>query len=306
MPNYFSKRPNGKIWLNGSLVPADDALIHVLTHGLHYASSVFEGEKAYGGEVFELEWHTQRLIQSALELDFPMADYPQYSLGNLMAATREVIAENGLGGCYIRPIIWRGSEKLGVNTAGASVNVAIAVWDDWEKGPKIPWRLVNSSQYRRPPAACCPYKAKAAGLYTICSIEKGRAEMKEHKGKKFNDALMLDYDGDIAETTTANVFFGFGDELHTPIPHCFLDGITRQTVIRLAEENGVTVVERTIGAEEIFDADEMFVTGTLAEVQPIEFYLEEFPDGTTREKDFTNQHLTAKIVDLYQSEVRPG
>jgi branched-chain amino acid aminotransferase len=253
----------GFIWLNGKLVPWNDATLHVLTHGLHYASAVFEGMRAYDGEIFKLTEHDQRLHDSAKIMDFAIP----YSVAELDKAAREVLRANNLTDAYIRPIAWRGSEQMGVAAQRTKTNVAIAAWD-WgsyfdprarERGLKLTF-----AKYRRPDPATAPVKSKAAGLYMICTIEKHRAEK-----DGYADALMLDWRGQIAECTGANIFFIKDSVLHTPTPDCFLDGITRRAVIGLAKQRGLKVIERAILPQELGDFDECFITGTAAEVTPV-------------------------------------
>ena len=253
----------GWIWYNGQFVPWADCRPHVLTHGLHYASCVFEGQRAYGGEVYKLREHTDRLLDSAKTLTFEIP----YSADEIDAACREVLTKNNLTDAYMRPVAWRGSEEMGVAANLNKVHLAIAAWD-WPsyftmeerlKGIELIW-----SDWKRPSPETIPCKAKAAGLYMICTLSK-HAAMDAGRA----DALMLDYRGYVAEATGANVFFAKGKELHTPIPDCFLDGITRRTVIALAKERGYEVVERHILPEEIGQYDECFLTGTAAEVTPV-------------------------------------
>ena len=253
----------GFIWLNGKLVPWNDARLHVLTHGLHYASAVFEGMRAYDGEIFKLSEHNQRLHDSAKIMDFAIP----YSVAELDKAAREVLRANKLSDAYIRPIAWRGSEQMGVAAQKTKTNVAIAAWD-WgsyfdprarERGLKL-----AIAKYRRPDPATAPVKSKAAGLYMICTIEKHRAER-----EGCADALMLDWRGQIAECTGANIFFVQNGVLHTPTPDCFLDGITRRAVIGLAKQRGLKVIERAIMPQELADFSECFITGTAAEVTPV-------------------------------------
>jgi branched-chain amino acid aminotransferase len=253
----------GFIWLNGQLVPWNDARLHVLTHGLHYASAVFEGMRAYDGEIFKLSEHDQRLHESAKMLDFEIP----YSVTELDKAAREVLRANKLTDAYIRPIAWRGSEQMGVAAQKTKINVAICAWD-WgsyfdpaarEKGLRITF-----AKYRRPDPATAPVKSKAAGLYMICTIEKHKAEK-----AGYADALMLDWRGQIAECTGANIFFVKDGVLHTPVPDCFLDGITRRAVIGLAKQRGLKVIERSIFPQELSSFEECFITGTAAEVTPV-------------------------------------
>ncbi|HXG79273.1 MAG TPA: branched-chain amino acid aminotransferase [Methyloceanibacter sp.] len=288
----------GFIWLNGTLVPWNDARLHVLTHGLHYASAVFEGMRAYDGEIFKLSEHNQRLHDSAKILDFEIP----YSVAELDKAAREVLRANKLKNAYIRPIAWRGAEQMGVAAQKTKINVAIAAWD-WgsyfdpaarEKGLRITF-----AKYRRPDPATAPVKSKAAGLYMICTIEKHRAEK-----EGYADALMLDWRGQIAECTGANIFFVKDGVLHTPLPDCFLDGITRRTVIGLAKQRGLQVIERAIFPQELSDFDECFITGTAAEVTPVsEIDGYKFPVGPitkTLMTDFTSlthpAHVRAAVA----------
>ncbi len=247
----------GLIWLNGDFVPWGEAKLHVLSHALHYASSVFEGERAYGGEVFKLTEHSQRLLDSARALGFELP----YSVDEIDAATRAVIAENGLGDCYVRPVAWRGAEMMGVSGQACRINVAIATWE-W--GAYYRDLTLTRALYDRPAPSTAPVHSKAAGLYMICTLSKHDAE-----AKGFGDALMLDHEGYVAETTGANIFLVKDETLHTPLADRFLDGITRRTAIALAEARGFAVVQRRITPDELRDADEVFVTGTAAEITPV-------------------------------------
>jgi branched-chain amino acid aminotransferase len=248
---------DGLIWLNGEMVPWREAKLHVLSHGLHYASAVFEGERCYNGRVFKSREHSERLIRSGEILGFKVP----YSAEQLDAAKAELIQEMGFKDCYVRPIAWRGSEQMGVSAQQSRINVAIAVWE-W--GAYYSDLRLTRALYDRPAPNTAPVHAKAAGLYMICTICKHAAE-----AKGFGDALMLDYRGLVAETTGANLFLVMNGELHTPTPDCFLNGITRQTAIALAEARGIPVIERPIRPEELKDAQEVFVTGTAAEVTPV-------------------------------------
>jgi branched-chain amino acid aminotransferase len=254
---------DGVIWFDGALVPWREANVHVLTHGLHYASAVFEGERAYGGEIFKLSEHTGRLIEGARTLDFKIP----YGAAEIDAACREVVGANNLVDCYVRPIAWRGSEQMGVSAQLSRIHLAVAAWD-WGSYFPLEQRLkgirLTLAQYRRPDPATAPAKAKAAGLYMICTLEKHRAER-----AGYADALMFDYRGRVAECTGANVFFIKDGVIHTPVPDCFLDGITRRTVIGLAKARGLEVVERVIMPDELGSFSECFVTGTAAEVTPV-------------------------------------
>ena len=259
---------DGFIWFNGAMMPWREANVHVLTHGLHYASAVFEGERAYGGEVFKLREHTQRLIDSGRMLDFEIP----YSADQIDQACRDVIKANGLVDCYVRPIAWRGSELMGVTTQKdgvnvARINVAVAAWD-WgsyfDPAERMRGIRISLAQYRRPDPATIPAKAKATGLYMICTIEKHRAER-----AGYADALMYDWRGRVAECTGANIFFVKDGALHTPTPDCFLDGITRRTIIGLAEKRGMAVNDRVIMPEELPTFSECFIVGTAAELTPV-------------------------------------
>ncbi|MBX9682391.1 MAG: branched-chain amino acid aminotransferase [Hyphomicrobium sp.] len=254
---------DGLIWLDGALVPWREAQVHVLTHALHYASAVFEGARAYGGEIFKVSEHSERLVASAKILDF---DIP-YTIAELDQACRDAVAANNLTDCYLRPIAWRGSEQMGVSAQSSKIHVAVAAWT-WGSYFPMDQRLkgirLTHATYRRPDPLCAPAKAKAAGLYMICTIEKHRAER-----TGYSDALMLDYRGRVAECTGANVFLIKEGVIHTPDPDCFLDGITRRTVIALAKARGITVIERAIMPEELGSFSECFITGTAAEVTPV-------------------------------------
>jgi len=254
---------DGFIWLNGALVPWRDAKVHVLTHALHYASSVFEGERSYGGKVFKLEEHTERLFYSAGALDMKIP----YTAQQINDATYETLKANNIVDGYIRPMAWRGSEQMGVTAQNSKINVMIACWM-WPSYFTLEARLkgirLQLSDWRRPDPKCAPVKAKAAGLYMICTLSKHAAER-----AGYEDALMLDYRGQIAEATGANVFFIINGEIHTPLPDCFLDGITRRTVIDFAKKRGYKVIERAMMPEEMSKAQECFLTGTAAEVTPV-------------------------------------
>ena len=254
---------DGWIWLDGQFVPWRDAKVHVLTHALHYASSVFEGERMYGGEIFELNAHTERLFRSGEILDFKIP----YTVEEINEACKATCAKNGLTDCYIRPIAWRGSEMIGVSAQQTKIHVAIAVWE-WpsyfqpeERARGI--RLTHA-KYRRPAPDTAPTASKAAGLYMICTVSKHAAEK-----EGYADALMLDYRGYIAESTGANIFLVRDGVIHTPTPDCFLNGITRQTVIKLAKAKGYEIIERHIPFDELGTFSEIFLTGSAAEVTPV-------------------------------------
>jgi len=280
---------DGWIWLDGRFVPWREAKVHVLTHGLHYASSVFEGERMYGGEIFELTAHTERLFKSAEILDFKIP----YTVSEIDEACKATCAKNGLKDCYVRPIAWRGSEMIGVSAQHSKIHVAIAVWD-WpsyfdpeqkKKGIRLTW-----AKYDRPSPKTAPVAAKAAGLYMICTISKHAAEQ-----DGYSDAMMLDYRGYVAEATGANVFFVKDGVLHTPTPDCFLNGITRQTVMRLARERGYELVERHIQPEEMAGFQECFIVGTAAEVTPV---------AEVGEYRFTPGKISLTLMDDYARLVR--
>jgi branched-chain amino acid aminotransferase len=258
----FDQR-DGFIWMNGALVPWKEAKLHVLSHGLHYASCVFEGERAYNGSIFKITEHSERFRKSAEYLDFEIP----YTVAELDEAKRQTVAKNGLKDCYVRPVAWRGSEMMAVAAQHATINVAIAVWD-WpsmfDVNEKMKGIKLDIAEYRRPDPMCAPSFSKAAGLYMICTISKHRAER-----KGFADALMLDWQGRVAECTGANVLFVKDGAIHTPIADCFLDGITRRTVIGLARKRGIEVVERRIMPDELATFQECFICGTGAEVTPV-------------------------------------
>ncbi len=258
----FDER-DGVIWMDGKYVKWADAKVHVLTHALHYGSAVFEGERAYGGEIFELTAHTQRLHDSAKIIGFEIP----YSVETINQACKELLVREGLTDAYVRPIAYRGSEQMGVAAQGTKIHVSIAVWE-WPSYFKPEERLkgirLDMARYRRPDPATEPSKAKAAGLYMICTISKHEAER-----KGYADALMLDWRGQVAEATGANVFFVKDGVIHTPTPDCFLDGITRKSVIKLAKKRGIEVIERAIQPGEMEGFEQCFLTGTAAEVTPV-------------------------------------
>jgi branched-chain amino acid aminotransferase len=237
--------------------------VHVLTHGLHYGSCVFEGERAYGGTIFKLREHTERLFFSARELGFEIP----YSIEEIDAACEATLAANNLVDGYLRPVAWRGSEMMGVSAQQNSINVAVAAWE-WPSYFNPEERLkgirLDMAKYRRPSPETAPCHAKAAGLYMICTLSKHEAE-----SKGYADAMMLDWRGHVAEATGANMFFIQDGVIHTPTPDCFLDGITRRTVMDLARQRGLEIVERTILPEELKGFSECFITGTAAEVTPV-------------------------------------
>ncbi|MBV1706475.1 MAG: branched-chain amino acid aminotransferase [Hyphomicrobiales bacterium] len=258
----FDQR-DGFIWMDGKMLPWSEARLHVLSHGLHYGSSVFEGERAYGGKIFKSREHSERFLKSGELLDFKIP----YSVDELIAAKDAVVAANGGGDLYVRPVAWRGSEMMAVAAQNSTIHTAIAVWawpSMFDTATKMRGIRLDIAEYRRPDPLTAPSNAKAAGLYMICTLSKHRAER-----RGYADALMLDWQGRVAECTGANVFFTRDGALHTPIADCFLDGITRKTVIDLAHKRGMEVHERRIMPEELAGFNECFLCGTGAEVTPV-------------------------------------
>ena len=281
---------DGALWLDGQLMPWREASLHVLSHGLHYASSVFEGERVYSGNIFKSLEHTARLHKSAQTLDFEIP----YSIAEIEAAKRQVLDAMGIVDGYIRPVAWRGSEMMGVSAQSNTIHLAVAAWE-WpsyfDPEAKMKGIRLALSDWRRPAPDTAPVHAKAAGLYMICTLSKHAAEK-----QGFHDAMMLDYRGYVAEATGANVFFVMKDgRVHTPTPDCFLDGITRRSVIALLKARGIEVVERHIRPEEMADAEECFLTGTAAEVTPV---------GEIGEYRFTPATVTRWMVEDYDALVR--
>ncbi|PSJ42129.1 branched-chain amino acid aminotransferase [Allosphingosinicella deserti] len=254
---------DGLIWLDGKLIPWREANVHVLTHALHYASSVFEGQRAYGGEVFRLTDHSTRLKRSAEILGFEIP----FSVEEIDQACRDVLKANDLTDAYLRPVAWRGSEQMGVSAQNAKIHLSVAAWywgayfgeDAVRKGLRL-----DISKWRRPAPYTAPVESKAAGLYMICTMARHDAQ-----AKGYDDALMFDYRGQVAEATGANAFFIREGKIYTPTPDCFLNGITRQTVIGLAQKRGIEVIERAIWPEELESFEEFFLTGSAAEVTPV-------------------------------------
>jgi branched-chain amino acid aminotransferase len=282
---------DGYIWFDGKLVPWREANVHVLTHALHYASAVFEGERAYGGEIFELTRHTERLVSGAKTLDFEVP----YSVAQIDQACLDTVKANKLTDCYVRPIAWRGSEQMGVSAQATKIHLAIAAWD-WGSYFPMEERLtglrLTVAKYRRPDPATAPAMTKAAGLYMICTLEKHRAER-----AGFADALMFDWRGRVAECTGANIFFIKDGVLHTPTPDCFLAGITRSTVIGLAKKRGLQVVARTIMPDELGSFSECFLTGTAAEVTPV---------AEIGEFKYTPGKICETLINDYTAAVTPS
>ena len=284
----FDER-NGVIWVDGKIVPWADAKLHVLSHGLHYGGSVFEGERAYNGHIFKSAAHSERFRRSAELLDFEIP----YSVEELNEAKDLVVRTNGVADVYVRPVAWRGSEMMAVAAQNASVHVAIATWE-WPSMFNLEEKMrgirLDIAEFRRPDPLTAPSHSKAAGLYMICTVSKHRAER-----KGFADALMLDWQGRVAECTGANVFFTQDGVLHTPIADCFLNGITRQTVIELAQRRGIDVIERRIQPEELASFNECFICGTGAEVTPVSEI------GPHR---FTPGNISRTLLEDYAAEVR--
>ena len=285
----FDKR-DGVIFMNGEMVPWQEAKLHVLSHGLHYGSAVFEGERAYGGAIFKSSEHSERFLASGRLLDFEIP-YPVEELDRIK---REVVAANGQTDCYVRPIAWRGSEMMAVAAQHATINVAIAAWawpSMFDMATKMNGIKLDIAQYRRPDPMTAPSNAKAVGLYMICTISKHAAER-----KGYADAMMLDWQGRVAECTGANILFTRAGRIETPIADCFLDGITRRTVIDLARRRGIEVVERRIMPEELPGFDECFICGTGAEVTPV---------SEIGPYKFTPGAISRQLIEDYAAEVQP-
>ncbi len=280
---------DGHIWMDGKMVPWRDANVHILTHAMHYASSVFEGERAYNGKIFKSRQHSERLKRSAEMIDFEIP----YTIDEIEAAKAEVLKASGLQDAYVRPIAWRGAgDDMGVAAQRNPVRMAIAAWawgayygDAKMKGAKL-----DISKWKRPSPETIPCHAKAAGLYMICTMSKHAAE-----AKGCSDAMMFDHRGYVAEATGANLFFVKNGEVHTPDPDCFLNGITRQTVIGMLRERGITVHERHIMPEELEGFEQCWLTGTAAEVTPV---------GQIGEYNFEVGALTRDIAEAYEKLVR--
>src|SRR5580658_4449737 len=281
---------DGWVWLDGEMVDWREAKVHVLTHALHYASAVFEGERAYGGHIFKSTEHSRRLRDSARMLDFELP----YSAAEIDAAKAEALKKNHFTNAYVRAIAWRGSEMMGVSAQQSKIHLGIAAWD-WpsyfDPAQRMKGIRLDFAEYRRPDPATAPALAKAAGLYMICTISKHRAER-----RGYADALMLDWQGRVAECTGANIFFVSNGVLHTPIADCYLAGITRATVINLARKRGFEVIERRIMPEELGGFDECFITGTAAEVTPV---------GEIGPHRYKPGAVTAALADAYIEEVNP-
>ena len=280
---------DGFIWFNGQMQPWRDVHPHVLSHGLHYGSSVFEGVRAYEGEIFKLGEHTERLFDGTRTLGMKIP----FSEAEINQACIDVLAANDITDGYLRPVAWRGSEMMAISAQDTQIHVAIAAWP-WPQYFSPESRLqgisLKTAEWRRPPPESAPVFAKAAGLYMICTMSKHAAE-----AEGYQDSLMLDWRGQVAECTGANIFFVFDGVIHTPTPDCFLDGITRRTAMDLARARGYKIVERAIMPEEIKDAEEIFITGTAVEVTPIS----KIDDMT-----FKVQDITRNLMNDYDSLVR--
>ena len=279
---------DGLIWWDGELIPWRDARLHVLSHGLHYASAVFEGERAYEGHIFKLREHSERLIESGRILGFEIP----YSVEAIDAACIQVLAANDMTNAYIRPLAWRGSEQLSVSAQATKIHLMIAAWA-WPNlfgSDRMAGVRLGMAPWKRPHPETAPTKSKAAGLYMTGTMSKHAVEL-----EGFNDALMLDWRGRVAEATGANIFFVMDGKLHTPIPDCFLDGITRRTVMALAGKRQIEVIERVIMPEEMAQATEVFLAGTAAEVTPVR---------QIGELMFTPGPITQMLLTDYEALVR--
>ena len=282
---------DGFIWFDGRLVPWREAKIHVLTHGLHYGSCVFEGERAYGGAIYKTAEHTSRLFKSAEMMGFAIP----FTEAEITAAKDEVVKANGAADAYVRPVAWRGSEMMAVSAQHSTIHVAIASWvwpSMFDPAVKMKGIRLDISDWKRPSPESAPCHAKAAGLYMICTLSKHAAE-----AKGYQDAMMYDYRGYVSEATGANMFFVKDGRIHTPLPDCFLNGITRQSVIALARSLQIEVIERHIMPEELATFSECFITGTAAEVTPVS----EIGPYT-----FKPAAISERLMGDYAAEVRGG
>jgi len=280
---------DGTIWMDGELVDWRDARVHLLTHAMHYASSVFEGERAYGGTIFKSRAHSERLIASGAAIDMPIA----WTVDEIEAAKAQVLEVSGLSDAYVRAIAWRGAgEDMGVSSRRNPVRLAVAAWEwgAYYGDAKLKGARLDIAKWRRPDPATAPSHAKAAGLYMICTMSKHAAE-----AKGCSDAMMFDYRGYVAEATGANIFFVKDGAVHTPLPDCFLDGITRQTVIGLLNQRQIKVVERHIMPDELEGFEQCWLTGTAAEVTPV---------GRIGDYNFEVGALARDMVESYEALVR--
>ena len=278
---------DGYIWMDGQFMPWRDTKVHVLTHAMHYASCVFEGERAYNGVVFKSRLHTERLHNSARIMGFEIP----YTVDELEAVKQETLAKSGLENAYVRMFAWRGSEMMGVSAQNNTIHVACAIWH-WGDyfADKMAGIKLTHAQWRRPAPDTAPCHAKAAGLYMICTLSKHAAER-----DGYADALMLDYRGQVAEATGANIFFIQDGAIHTPTPDCFLNGLTRQTVIGLAKDRQIEIVERAIMPDELSTFSECFITGSAAEVTPV---------ASIGDVTFKPADISHWMVDDYSNLVR--
>ena len=286
----FDQR-EGSIWFNGEIVPWKDAKIHVLTHGLHYGSSIFEGERAYAGKIFKSREHSVRLHNSAKIMDFELP----YSVDELEVGKAKVVELNGGGDQYVRPVAWRGSEMMAVSAQHNKIHVAIATWawpSMFDPETKMKGIRLDIADFRRPDPQCAPVHAKAAGLYMICTISKHKAEK-----KGYADAMMLDWQGRVAECTGANIFFTRDGAIHTPIADCFLSGITRATVMEIAKQQGMEIIERRIMPDELKSFNECFIVGSAAEVTPV---------AEIGPYTFKPGNISRTLMDAYSNAVRVG
>lgn len=278
----------GWIWVDGEFVPWKEATMHVISHGFHYGGAVFEGERAYNGKIFKLREHSERLVKSAEIIDMKMP----WSAEEVEKATQDTFVKCGLQTAYVRPIVWRGSEAMGISAKATQTHMAIACWEwgtyftdeDWEKGISL-----KTSKWRKPDPRTAPTQSKASGLYVLGTMAKQESET-----AGFHDALMLDYRGQVAESSGANIFMVKNGKIKTPTPDCFLNGITRQTIIGLAKGMGIEVEEGVIMPDEILTADEIFVTGTAAEVTAV---------SKIDETSFTVGDISRNLKDAYHELV---
>ena len=278
----------GFIWLDGRFVKWNQAKLHVLSHGLHYASCVFEGARVYNGKIFKLNEHTKRLFFSSKTLGFKLP----YREKVINKVCEEIVKKQKIKNGYLRPFAWRGSEMMAISAQNTTIHVAIATWEMstyFNKRKKFNGIKLKTSKWIRPPSNTAPTQAKAAGLYMICTLSKHTAEK-----KGFDDSLMLDSNGYVAESTGANIFFVKNNKLYTPIADCFLNGITRQTVIKLAKKNNIKIIEKKILPRELLKADEIFLTGTAVEITPI---------SQIDSKKFNVGEVTKKLISLFSDLV---
>ena len=286
----FDQR-EGWIWFDGEFIPWQEAKVHIMSHGFHYASAVFEGIRAYNGHIFKLHEHNERLVNSGRVMDFKIP----YSVEELDDACRATIEKNGLKNAYLRPLAWRGTEQMGVTAQRSKIHTMIATWE-WPSyfSPEAREKGISliTAPWKRPSPECAPVHTKAIGLYMICTLSKHFAE-----NNGYNDALMLDYRGQVAEATGANIFLMKDGEIHTPIADCFLNGITRRTIMEIAESRGYAIHERAIMPEELKDFDEVFLTGTAAEVTAV---------GKINDLTYEVGPITRQLRSDYEALVNSG